>query len=475
MGVLCVRRVGGPSGLLCRTSSLVHGNYRVTTVGTNDASINGHTTSSRAKTVTGSSSTIRTLFHGTNVIHYFDHRRLAAITDVFALGRIGNGGYTVVARTKNPTMVLTSTLRGKQLGIPGLSNPLTTRLGSGLCPKTTINGPVSVVNANAPRRLTATVSFYRGYFRSVSLVVIVFNDPNLMGLCSACRILRGGVRRYGGPVFPMLPSVMATNPRIGDFIGGNRIGFSSRIALNATLSHILGAPGPVDASVRLCNISIPRIHHVVSQLPNDNCLGPRRIHALLGTTRVPLMRRFASASHSRLITFTGEIGFPIMTGMINPVRGDSVKNITLGVQDRRRLVFRCRQVVHLPSIATIVMRPVLGKRRLFLKTGCRSQFNRIILYNLKNVFIRILGSISCNLSPLSCSRACSVVHSLHNCPVVGKAHNRQKISRRRCTSVVIHLSALLHFTSRVGRVSVGPLITARQKLFTMSTHVQVRG
>lgn len=475
VGLVCVRDVGGPSHLLFRTSSLVHGNYGVTTVGTKDSRDKAHTTSSRAKTVTDSSSTIRTLFHGTNVIQYCSQNRLAAINYVFALPRLGKGGFTVIARTNKPKIVLASTLSGNKLGMPGLRNPITRRLGDGLFPKTSMNGPVSVLTAKAPRRLDVTVSCYRRGFRGVSTVLTVFNAPKLIAVFRACRMLRRGVLAYGGPLFAILPSIHATNRRITFFLRGNRIGFTSRIVLKATLSHVVGTPGPTIPRVRLFNMSMPHVHEVVSSVPRGNCVRPRCIRTLLRSTNVPMIRRFMSNGGSRMLTFTQHYKFPIITGIIKPIRGSSMKKIMLGVGNRRRLTFRFSHVVRVPRTHTVVIRPVLGKARLFVKTGCRRGFKRIILYKLNNVFIRILGSISSNLTPLSCRRTCSVVRSLETCGVVRKAHKRGKMGRSGFTRVVMHLSALLHFTARVGRVSVGPLLTARGRIITISTHVHVRG
>lgn len=470
-----MRDVNSPSHLLFRTSSLVGGNYGVTTVGTNDDRDNDQTTDSRAKTVTDDSSTMRTLFHGTNVIHYCSHRRLAAMNYVFALPRLGKGGFTVVARTNNPKIVLASTLDGNKLGIPGLRKPITRRLGNGLFPNTTIKGPVSVLTANAPRRLHLYLRCYRRGFSGVSTMVTVFNAPKLIAVFRVCSILRRGVLRYGGPVFPVLPSVGATKTRITTFLTGNRIGFTSRIALNATLSQVVGTPQPTGGRVRLFKISIPHVHQVVSSVPTSNCVTPRCIRTLLHSTNVPVIRRFISSGGRRILTFTHHAKFPIITGIIKPIRGSSINNIILGVGDRRRLTLRFSHVVRVPRTDTVVIRPVLGKARLFVNTGCRRGFKRIMLYNLNNVFIRILGSVSSNLTPLSCRRTCSVVRSLHTCGVVGNAHKRGKIGRSGFTRVVMQLSALLHFTARVGRVSVGPLLTARGRIVTISTHVQVRG
>lgn len=475
VGLLCVRDVDSPSQLLFRTSSLVGGKYGVTTVGTKDSRDNDHTTSSRAKTVTDPSSTMRTLFHGTNVIHYCSHRRLAAMNYIFALPRLENGGFTVVARTNNPKIVLASTLDGNKLGIPQLRNRTTSRLGTKLFPNTTIKGPVSVLTANAPRRLHLYVSCYRRGFRGVSTVVTVFNAPKLIAVFRVCSMLRRGVRAYHGPVFPVLPSVGATKTRMTTFLTGKRIGFTSRIALNATLSHVMGTPQPTAGRVRLFNISIPHVHHVVSSVPTGKCVRPRCIRTLLRSTNVPVISRFISKGGRRIVTFTHHYKFPIITGIMKPIRGSSMNNMILGVGKRRRLTLRFSEVVRVPRTCTVVMRPVLGNARLFVNTGCRRGFKRIILYKLKKVFIRMLGSISSNLTPLSCRRTCSVVRSLQTCGVVRNAHKRGKMGRSGFTRVVIHLSALLQFTARVGRVSVGPLLTARGRIVTISTHVEVRG
>ncbi len=151
----------------------------MTTVGSNNSSTNDHTTSSRANTLTASSITMSTLFHGTNVIHYGGHRRLMGMYTMFVRPRLGNGGVTIVARTKNPTMVLASILSGGNLRIPRVDNPGTRRLLSGLFTNSSISGPVSFLTAKATRRLNRVVSTYRGSFSGVSTVTIVFNSPNL--------------------------------------------------------------------------------------------------------------------------------------------------------------------------------------------------------------------------------------------------------------------------------------------------------
>ncbi len=205
------------------------------------------------------------------------------------------------------------------------------------------------------------------------------------------------------------------------------------------------------------------------------CLSLSRVGTLLSTTNVS--HGHGTRIHARRSTMhiTGRVNFPLMVGMYNPMRGSSMNNIMLGVGSVRAIGTRFSHLVIVPRACTIRVYPVCGKARVFVNTDHRTGFKRRMLYNLKNVFVRMLGSMRTSLTPVSMPRTRSVVRHLHDCGVVRNIHNRRPIGRRLFTRTVSHVSTLIRTTPRVTRVSLGPLLKDTGHMITISTHVHVRG
>jgi acetyltransferase len=471
--LIYLESIRDPDKLLHHASSLIRKGCQIAAIkaGTTEAGVRAATSHTGA--MTSSDSAVEALFRKAGIVRCSGREELTTVACIFTHKPLKGKNIAIITHAGGPAVMLTDALSCGGLKIPGIPQDKQQQLLAMMNPGASASNPFDLLATGSLDQLEQVIDYADHDLPFIDGMTVIFGSNGMIDIKEIYDLLHRKINECRKPIYPILASVTTTARELEYFLAKGHVNFPDEVVLGHALTKIHNTPYPAEEKIFLYGIDVPRIRQIIAKAP-DGYAEPGLIQELLDAAGIPLVKEGVATSKQELLTWAGEIGYPLTAKVVGPVHKSDVGGVTLNIKSEEHLLAEFKRMMKIKGVRAVLVQPMLAGIELFIGATYEPRFGHVVLSGLGGIFAEVLGDYSSGLAPLTFNEADSMIRSLKSHTIIQGTRGQAGINEKKFAEIIVRLSSLLRFAVEIKEMDLNPLIGNAEGITAVDARVLIR-
>lgn len=470
--LLYLETIDKPQLLLKHASSLINKGCKIVAIKAGTSEAGSRAASSHTGALASPDAAVDALFQKAGIVRCYGREEMITIASIFMHPDLNGNKIAIITHAGGPAVMLTDTLSAGGLEVPYLDDAKVEELKGQLFEGSSVSNPIDFLATGTAEQMGLIIDYINDKIPEIDGMVVIFGTPGLFPINRVYGLLDDKMKISRVPIYPVLPSTLTAEQEVEEFIAHGRINFPDGVFLGKALCRVFSTPKPESGTISQPEVDKIKIRSIIEKAPNGY-ISPKKIQGLLDAAGIPRASEAVTETREEAMIIAREIGFPLAMKVVGPVHKSDVGGVVLNIDDEVSMLSEFQRMMRIKDTKGILLQPMLEGTELFIGAKYEPKFGHMVLCGLGGIFIEVLKDVQSALTPISYTKAKTMINDLKGKKILEGVRGQQPINIDKFAEIITRVSALVSAAPEIIEMDLNPLLGKSDKIVAVDARINI--